>query len=234
MKCIHCGYIIPDDSEFCPYCGEKIETGTATTVFSDSSEQVNVDSFYDNQIERERITKSQRYFDSDYGYSPENPIVTSSIPMIGCYLTALRTLDGKPFTWTRLPRQSDSEIDIYRLFLDGTPYKTIYFTATGNDTEYVPAGLVKDADVFEAAKKGISLSQLIAERDNDKKKADNKRTKKRKALKCLVFVCLAAAIAIGGYYAYQVGYPFLQYNLAINNIKSKIIYSGQCRGSHCR
>ena len=77
MKCIHCGYIIPDDSEFCPYCGQKLGTGTATTVFSDSSEQVNVDSFYDNQIERERITKSQRYFDSDYGYSPRKKSLAS-------------------------------------------------------------------------------------------------------------------------------------------------------------
>ena len=29
MKCYNCGHLLPEDSEFCQYCGKKIETEMA-------------------------------------------------------------------------------------------------------------------------------------------------------------------------------------------------------------
>ncbi len=75
MKCIHCGYVIPTDSEFCPYCGGRVVASpppaptpesvpTPTVPISDAPEKPRED--------RDRITQAQRYFDPDYGYSAEN------------------------------------------------------------------------------------------------------------------------------------------------------------------
>ncbi|WP_303841714.1 zinc ribbon domain-containing protein [Selenomonas ruminantium] len=217
MKCLHCGYIVPDDSEFCPYCGARVEAEPPAQVNVPTS--VASAQAAPTQTDRDRVTQSQRYFDPDYGYSPENPIVTSSIPMIGYYLASLRTPDGRAFTWERMARQDDSQIDSYCLYLDGKPYKGLYFTATGNDSEYVPAGLVKDADAFEAAKQGITLNQLIANREAEQKKAEQGKARRKRALKAAALVCLLIVLAIGGYYGYIYGVPYLRYQIAISSIE---------------
>ena len=218
MKCLHCGYIVPDDSEFCPYCGSRVEAETTAQVNAPIAASAPAQAA-STQSERDRITQSQRYFDPDYGYSPENPIVTSSVPMIGYYLASLRTSDGRSFTWERMARQDDSSIDAYCLYLDGKPYKGLYFTATGNDSEYVPAGLVKDADAFEAAKQGISLNQLIANREAEQKKAEQGKARRKRVLKVAALVCLLIVLAVGGYYGYIYGVPYLRYQIAISSIE---------------
>lgn len=148
MKCNKCGCVIPEDSELCQFCGSRID------------------------LQAEAITESQRYFDSDYGYSPDNPIVTSSVHTMWYYLYALRTEDGRNFTWEQQPYRNASMIYEYQLFVDGEPYKTLFFNPHGKDGEYVPAGFVKNQDAFAAAQQGIKLElyQANLERDAKRKK----------------------------------------------------------------
>lgn len=165
MKCAQCGYIIPDDSDFCQFCGSRVTPS--------SQEEPAV---IGNQDAAKALTASQRYFDSDYGYSPENPIVTSSIPMIGQYLYALRTSDGKAFTWERQPHNHGGAIDEYLLFVDGVPYKTIYFNPHGEDRDFLPVGLTRNEDALSAIQQGLTLEEYQSkiatlERENQEKQA---------------------------------------------------------------
>ena len=192
MRCKKCGYTIPDDSDFCQYCGSRIEVLIEQPVVANPS-KVGQENFERPSIDE--IMQSQRYFDSDYGYSPENPIVTSSVQMIGFYLYALRTKDGQRFTWERQPRQHGSTIDEYQLFIDGKPYKTIYFNPHGKDSEYMPSDLVKDMDAYSAAQQGLTLEEykVKLEEKAEKERADaekrcRRRRKIRKALVFKVFV----------------------------------------------
>ena len=41
MKCYNCGLFLPDDSEFCQYCGKKIET--EISIQKNAVEEVVVD-----------------------------------------------------------------------------------------------------------------------------------------------------------------------------------------------
>ncbi len=216
MKCAHCGYVVPDDSEFCPYCGAKIELSSAPTE-TPHSRQEKTESIVE---ERDRITQSQRYFDLDYGYSNENPIVVSSVPVIGYYLASLRTEDDRAFTWERQPRKQDSVVDEYQLLLDGEPYKSVFFRTGGNDTEYLPQGLTKNEDAYEAAKAGISLDSLLEQRAEKEKALAKKKASTKRLIRAAIIIVIAALLGVGAYYGYTYGYPYLRYNGAIKNIES--------------
>ena len=98
---------------------------------------------------RDVLYESQRPDDDDYGYTPSNPIMTSTITSSDSYLHSLRTLDGKSFTWERHGSLCMSEIggienvmvDKYQLFLDGNEYVVIYICPYGHSSSYVPKGL---------------------------------------------------------------------------------------------
>ncbi|MGM9523082.1 MAG: hypothetical protein ACI3VU_01530 [Faecousia sp.] len=98
---------------------------------------------------RDALSAGQRPDASDYGYSPSNPIMTSTIFQSDVYLEKLRTLDGKPLTWERTGSICLQEIhgvenvivDAYQLLLDGQAYKEIYICPYGHNVNYVPQGL---------------------------------------------------------------------------------------------
>ena len=107
-----------------------------------------------NANRRDVLYESQRPSDEDFGYTPNNPIMTSTISRSESYLQSLRTLDGKSFTWQRLGSICMSEIggvenvmvenvmvDKYQLFLDGSAYVIIYICPYGHSSSYVPKGL---------------------------------------------------------------------------------------------
>ncbi|MEL7608066.1 MAG: zinc ribbon domain-containing protein [Bacillota bacterium] len=100
---------------------------------------------------RDRIANSQYYFDSDFGYSPENPVCTASVADVGCYLAALRTQDGRAFTWVRKASNipcAYGELDEYLLLLNGEEYKTVFINHCGRNNRRPPAGLVLDPNAF--------------------------------------------------------------------------------------
>ncbi len=100
--------------------------------------------------------KGQRSNEADYGYSESNPICSSTLAITDIYLANLRTADGKKFTWNRTKNiradingVSDVGIDIYQLYLDNKPYKTLYIVPYVSEPIYAPYGLVLLNDSHE-------------------------------------------------------------------------------------
>ena len=208
MKCTKCGYIVPEDSDFCQFCGARIETQPAVAPVTEPTAP---------EVSAKEITESQRYFDSDYGYSPENPIVTSSIHMVGYYLRALRTEDGRSFTWERQPNHHGNMIDEYLLFLDGEPYKTVFFNPHGEDRGFIPAGLVRDSDAFSAAQQGVSLEDYQAQlAAKEQKKARRKKRKKR----WIIAISIVLILALAGTLLFVLGGPSIKYMYAKHLLRS--------------
>lgn len=98
---------------------------------------------------REALYAGQRPEEDDYGYSTENPIMTSTINSTDRYLEALRTEGGKAVTWERLGSICLRElygcenimVDRYQLFVDGTAFKEIYICPYGHQSSHAPKGM---------------------------------------------------------------------------------------------
>lgn len=161
MKCISCDESLPDDSLFCFYCGAQV-AHLITSLDSNIGNGDTEEGFI-SEKQRDEITESQRYFDLDFGYSEENPLVVSSVSMIGYYLMAFRTPEGKSFTWKREPKVGDSNIDRYSLHIDGELYSTVFFNPHGKNTSHLPHGLGLDEGAFDAAKRGLNQLEYQSE-----------------------------------------------------------------------
>lgn len=98
---------------------------------------------------RDILFDSQKPENEDFGYSYNNPIMTSTFSSKNTYLQNLRTLDGKSFTWERLGSCcvpdiagiKDVMVDKYQLYLDGEKYVELYICPYGHSSSYVPHGL---------------------------------------------------------------------------------------------
>ncbi len=99
---------------------------------------------------RNLLFDGQRPNSPDYGFSPDNPIMSSTISSSYDYLESLRTLDGEPFTFDRVGSLSLAElygvkdviIDKYQLYLNGKEYKTIYICPYGHSHSFAPEGMM--------------------------------------------------------------------------------------------
>lgn len=137
---------------------------------------------------RDILFDGQRPSSNDYGYSMNNPIMTSSVTYSDEYLLSLRTSDGQKFTWKRMGSYCVREIsgiknvmvDHYQLYLSGNPYKEIYICPYGHNSTYVPQELKlsdSDSDIEKEAKeKGLSTDEILTLR---KMEEDNARLKQK-------------------------------------------------------
>lgn len=132
----------------------------------------------------------------DYGYSMENPVMTSSISYSDKYLLSLRTIDGQKFTWKRIGSYcvsnlhgvNDVMVDEYQLFLNGESYKKIYLCPYGHSGSFVPQDLKLDNDDFgiekEAIEKGVPTNEILylreMEQNNARLKQQIKEEEKKK------------------------------------------------------
>ena len=104
----------------------------------------------DSANRRDALFESQKPEQEDYGYSLNNPIMTSTVSDSNRYRQNLRTLDGRPFTWERcgsycMPNIGGVEtvmVDRYQLYLNGENYVEIFICPYGHASSYVPKGLM--------------------------------------------------------------------------------------------
>lgn len=152
MICPKCNHRLPDDSEFCQYCGnriEKAETQQAEealdTIIKFQAEQTvkNLEGNSQNQPDNER--------DADFGLVPEKPIYTLALKSVDGeieYLNRLYTENGVKVGWERQGSMSvdgvSGMIDIYNTYLpSGEFYKTIYINMYGaKASQNAPKGFV--------------------------------------------------------------------------------------------
>lgn len=167
MICNNCKHNLPDDSEFCQYCGKKIEI---EEVVAPVEEEPNIDNMTQEELinyflkmqakEAEQMMEANRKEQpgdensEDFGLVPENPIFTHaklSVKGEKEYLNKLYTSDGQKIEYNRsgsvYVETVNGMVDVYETFLpSGELYKTIYVNMYGAKTsEKVPVGFSNSA-----------------------------------------------------------------------------------------
>ncbi len=101
-----------------------------------------------SQKQTPTLLKNQHVWESNYGLDKSNPIISDSLAGTETYLSRLCVPDGKTFTWSgytsiraAVHGLPDVGEDKYTLYLDGQPYKDIYFVPYVGTAEFPPAGL---------------------------------------------------------------------------------------------
>lgn len=104
---------------------------------------------------RDKLYNGQQTEDDDYGYSMNNPVMTSTVSYSDKYLASLRTLTGQSFTWERngsycvyeISGVENVMVDKYQLFLKNRPYKVIYICPYGHNGRFAPKGLILKEEI---------------------------------------------------------------------------------------
>lgn len=100
-----------------------------------------------NALQKRNILfEGQRPEEDDYGYSPQNPICTSTIEASCAYLSRLRGPMGERIFWQRVGslslkechRVKDVSVDKYEIFLCGESFRILYLCPYAHNSEFTP------------------------------------------------------------------------------------------------
>ena len=166
MKCQKCGLTLPDDSEFCQYCGAKIELPISIPsppVGSELSPVLSIlaNNAADNIKANSRLTEMHTS-DPDYGLVPEKPVFTLLVDGAEDYLNGLVSDDNETLTWNRkgsMPVTGISgPVDIYVSYRkNGQQYKTLYVSIYGKaNSTAIPKGFARKGSYIQASAKKAS------------------------------------------------------------------------------
>ena len=195
MICNKCNHKLPDDSEFCQYCGRKIENVDVVksdTFDENSSGLIDELSKSDitpddalsvilkfqakariNAMEANADSQPDNEGDDDFGIVPEKPIFTLALKSVDGeeeYLDKLYTESGEKIKYTRRGSISaegiNGMIDIYDTFLpSGQLYKTIYINMYGAKAS------ISTPKGFKFAEKIVATNSVV----ENKQAINNKR-----------------------------------------------------------
>ena len=168
MVCTKCNHKLPDDSEFCQYCGSKIEASTIESEDNKAEIRENpiteetIVPAVENQtvakllasgiVEGQKAMESNKEnqphneLDTDFGLVSHKPIYTVGIDEQERYLKTLCTINGEPIKWIRRGSMSvdsvNGMVDAYDTYLpSGEEYKTIYINMYGiSNSTIAPKG----------------------------------------------------------------------------------------------
>ena len=215
VTCPVCNSVLPDDSEFCHYCGSKVSVVCEEPPIAEAPELPTLPPEPETPItgEEEVSTDNAISFclDDETGLVPGKPIYTDGQDQAQCYLQSLRSIDGNVLKWNcRGSVKVDGIqgfVDIYDAYLpSGAEHKTIFINTNGSsEPTYAPKGFSYMS----------TRSSAIDKKQQRNKSYPSKRRRTLKALIIIVVIAIILAIAV------VIGLLEYRYQLAHQDLENK-------------